>query len=57
MLKTAREATPELTDENYVVWKDKMQGILSMQGLLKAVNIRKRAMFEDDHMEIQMLLM
>lgn len=32
MLKAALDTTPQLTDKNYLVWKDKMSGLLEIRG-------------------------
>jgi hypothetical protein len=38
MLKTALETTPQLTEENYSIWKDKMTGLLELRGVLATLN-------------------
>ncbi|KNZ48491.1 hypothetical protein VP01_562g3 [Puccinia sorghi] len=38
MLKTALETIPQLTEENYSIWKDKMTALLKLQGVLTALN-------------------
>ncbi|KNZ60549.1 hypothetical protein VP01_15388g1, partial [Puccinia sorghi] len=37
MLKATLDMTPQLTDENYSVWKDKMSGLLELRGVLDAL--------------------
>ncbi|POW14289.1 hypothetical protein PSTT_03064 [Puccinia striiformis] len=34
MLKTALETTPQLSEENYSIWKDKMTALLELRGVL-----------------------
>ncbi|POW04228.1 hypothetical protein PSTT_10533 [Puccinia striiformis] len=38
MLKTALETTPQLAEENYSIWKDKMTALLQLRGVLKALD-------------------
>ncbi|PLW55558.1 hypothetical protein PCANC_02162 [Puccinia coronata f. sp. avenae] len=38
MLKTALETIPQLTEENYLIWKDKMTALLKLRGVLNALN-------------------
>ncbi|KNZ45101.1 hypothetical protein VP01_84g16 [Puccinia sorghi] len=38
MLKTALETIPQLTEENYSIWKDKMTALLKLRGVLNALN-------------------
>ncbi|KAI7965150.1 hypothetical protein MJO29_003248 [Puccinia striiformis f. sp. tritici] len=35
MLKTALETTPQLLEENYSIWKDKMTALLELRGVLE----------------------
>lgn len=37
MLKTALETTPQLSDENYSIWKEKMTALLELRGVLTAL--------------------
>ncbi|KNZ50444.1 hypothetical protein VP01_4422g1 [Puccinia sorghi] len=54
MLKTALETIPQLTEENYPIWKDKMEALLEMRGLLKTLNSPARALFMDDNAELKL---
>lgn len=38
MLKTALETIPMLGENNYGIWKDKMDAILNVRGCSKAIN-------------------
>ncbi|KNZ51215.1 hypothetical protein VP01_4044g2 [Puccinia sorghi] len=38
MLKTALDTIPQLTEENYSIWKDKMTALLKLRGVLKSIN-------------------
>jgi hypothetical protein len=38
MLKTALETIPQLREENYSIWKDKMTALLKLRGVLTALN-------------------
>ncbi|POV98137.1 hypothetical protein PSHT_14197 [Puccinia striiformis] len=38
MLKTALETTPQLSEENYSIWKDKMTALLQLRGVLTTLN-------------------
>ncbi|KNZ47138.1 hypothetical protein VP01_664g5 [Puccinia sorghi] len=38
LLKTALEKIPQLTEENYSIWKDKMTELLKLWVVLKAIN-------------------
>ncbi|KNZ44713.1 hypothetical protein VP01_88g5 [Puccinia sorghi] len=57
MLKTALEKIPQLTEENYPIWKDKMEALLELRGLLTTLNSPARALFTDDNAELKILLM
>ncbi|KAH9443964.1 hypothetical protein Pst134EB_033136 [Puccinia striiformis f. sp. tritici] len=37
MLKTALETTPQLSEENYSIWKDKMTALLELRGVLNTL--------------------
>ncbi|KNZ61392.1 hypothetical protein VP01_1406g1 [Puccinia sorghi] len=56
MLKTALETIPQLTEENYPIWKDKMEALLELRGLLGTLNSPARALFPDDNAELKLLL-
>ncbi|KNZ58329.1 hypothetical protein VP01_1951g5 [Puccinia sorghi] len=56
MLKTTLETIPQLTEENYPIWKDKMEALLELRGLLTTLNSDARALFADDNAELELLL-
>ncbi|KNZ56080.1 hypothetical protein VP01_24g6 [Puccinia sorghi] len=57
MLKTALETIPQLTEENYSIWKDKMTALLKLQGVLKALNEVGTTLEESVDAELVMLLL
>ncbi|KNZ62497.1 hypothetical protein VP01_1263g6 [Puccinia sorghi] len=56
MLKTALETTPQLTEENYSVWKDKMTGLLELRGVLTALECENVPLSNDENVELKLLL-
>ncbi|KNZ53989.1 hypothetical protein VP01_3083g3 [Puccinia sorghi] len=56
MLKTALEKIPQLTEENYPIWKDKMEALLELRGLLTSLNSETQALFSDKNAELMLLL-
>ncbi|KNZ54671.1 hypothetical protein VP01_2888g2 [Puccinia sorghi] len=57
MLKTALETIPQLTEENYSIWKDKMTALLKLRGVLTALENSATALGESDDAELVMLLL
>ncbi|KNZ46501.1 hypothetical protein VP01_720g8 [Puccinia sorghi] len=57
MLKTALETIPQLTEENYSIWKDKMTALLKLRGALQALNNPAIPLGEGDNAELTMLLL
>ncbi|KNZ52358.1 hypothetical protein VP01_3604g1 [Puccinia sorghi] len=45
-----------LTEENYSIWKDKMEALSERRGLLTTLNSPTRALFTDDNAELKLLL-
>ncbi|KNZ55885.1 hypothetical protein VP01_2554g2 [Puccinia sorghi] len=56
MLKTALEMTPQLTDENYPIWKDKMEALLQLRGVLIKLNTPHLPLSNDENDELKLLL-
>ncbi|KNZ59434.1 hypothetical protein VP01_1730g4 [Puccinia sorghi] len=56
MLKTALEMTPQLTDENYPIWKDKMEALLQLRGVLTKLNSPMISLTDDENDELKLLL-
>ncbi|KNZ63834.1 hypothetical protein VP01_1095g1 [Puccinia sorghi] len=56
MLKTALDTTPQLTDENYSVWKDKMSGLLELRGVLAILESPTTELTTDENAELKLLL-
>ncbi|KNZ54267.1 hypothetical protein VP01_2994g3 [Puccinia sorghi] len=56
MLKTALEMTPQLTDENYSIWKDKMEALLQLRGVLTKLNSPIMPLTDDENDELKLLL-
>ncbi|KNZ54967.1 hypothetical protein VP01_2804g1 [Puccinia sorghi] len=56
MLKAALHTTPQLTDENYSVWKDKMSGLLELRGVLDALKSPNTALTNNENAELKLLL-
>ncbi|KNZ44115.1 hypothetical protein VP01_94g2 [Puccinia sorghi] len=57
MLKTALETIPQLTEENYSIWKDKITALLKLRGVLNAINNPQIPLGESDNAELTMLLL
>ncbi|KNZ53750.1 hypothetical protein VP01_3144g2 [Puccinia sorghi] len=57
MLKTALETIPQLNEENYSIWKDKMTALLKLRGVLTALNNQNTPLGESDNAELTMLLL
>ncbi|KNZ60939.1 hypothetical protein VP01_147g11 [Puccinia sorghi] len=57
MLKTALETIPQLTEENYSIWKDKITALLKLRGVLKSINDQTVPLGESDNAELTMLLL
>ncbi|KNZ44822.1 hypothetical protein VP01_878g3 [Puccinia sorghi] len=56
MLKTALETIPQLTEENYSIWKDKMTALLKLRGVLNALNNVNVPLGESDDAELTLLI-
>ncbi|KNZ51540.1 hypothetical protein VP01_3911g6 [Puccinia sorghi] len=56
MLKAALDTTPQLTDENYLVSKDKMSGLLELRGVLDALESTTTTLTTNKNAEIKLLL-
>ncbi|KNZ57950.1 hypothetical protein VP01_2033g4 [Puccinia sorghi] len=56
MLKTALDTTPQLTDENYLVWKDKMSGLLELRGVLGVLESPNTPLTSDENVDLKLLL-
>ncbi|KNZ45797.1 hypothetical protein VP01_77g11 [Puccinia sorghi] len=56
MLKAALDTTPQLTEENYSVWKDKMSGLLELRGVLDALESPTTQLSKDENAELKLLL-
>ncbi|KNZ54549.1 hypothetical protein VP01_2917g2 [Puccinia sorghi] len=56
MLKAKLDTTPQLMDENYSVWKDKMSGLLEIRGVLNALQSPITALTTDKNAELKLLL-
>ncbi|KNZ50786.1 hypothetical protein VP01_423g5 [Puccinia sorghi] len=56
MLKAALDTTPQLTEENYSVWKDKMTGLLELRGVLDALESPITQLSKDENAELKLLL-
>ncbi|KNZ54495.1 hypothetical protein VP01_2932g7 [Puccinia sorghi] len=57
MLKTALETIPQLTEENYSIWKDKITALLKLRGVLNTLNNPQIPLGESDNAELTMLLL
>ncbi|KNZ46945.1 hypothetical protein VP01_680g6 [Puccinia sorghi] len=55
MLKAALDTTPQLTEENYSVWKDKMTGLLELRGVLDALESPITPLSNDENAELKLL--
>ncbi|KAA1075861.1 hypothetical protein PGTUg99_023461 [Puccinia graminis f. sp. tritici] len=57
MLKTALETIPQLTEENYAIWKDKMTALLELRGVLDSLDKDDNtALANDVNAELKLLL-
>lgn len=56
MLKAALDTTPQLTEENYSVWKDKMSGLLELRGVLNTLKSTALPLSKYDNAELKLLL-
>ncbi|KNZ60492.1 hypothetical protein VP01_1546g3 [Puccinia sorghi] len=56
MLKTALETIPQLTEENYSIWKDKMTALLKLRGVLAALNNVAVPLAASDNAELTLLI-
>ncbi|KNZ51984.1 hypothetical protein VP01_3740g2 [Puccinia sorghi] len=56
MLKTALETIPQLTEENYSIWKDKMTALLKLRGVLAALNNANVPLGASDDAELTLLI-
>ncbi|KNZ59912.1 hypothetical protein VP01_1645g10 [Puccinia sorghi] len=56
MLKTALETIPQLTEENYSIWEDKMTALLKLQGDLQGLKNPVIPLGEGDNAELKLLL-
>ena len=56
MLKTALETIPQLTEQNYSIWKDKMTALLKLRGVLAALNNSNVPLGELDNAELTLLI-
>ncbi|KNZ49413.1 hypothetical protein VP01_5024g1, partial [Puccinia sorghi] len=54
MLKSALDTIPQLTEENYSIWKDKMSALLKLRGAL--INLENNLPFDAD-MEAELILL
>ncbi|KNZ58102.1 hypothetical protein VP01_199g9 [Puccinia sorghi] len=57
MLKTALKTIPQLKEENYSIWKDKMTALLKLRGVLAALNNTETPLGDSDNAELTMLLL
>ncbi|KNZ45041.1 hypothetical protein VP01_8540g2 [Puccinia sorghi] len=56
MLKTALETIPQLTEENYSIWKDKMTALLKLRGVFTRLDQLLVPLGESDDMELTLLI-
>ncbi|KNZ48115.1 hypothetical protein VP01_58g8 [Puccinia sorghi] len=56
MLKAALDTTPQLKDDNYPVWKDKMSGFLELRGVLNSLESPTTQLTNDENAELKLLL-
>ena len=56
MLKTALETIPQLTEENYSIWKDKMTALLKLRGVFARLNQLVIPLGESDNAELTLLI-
>ncbi|KNZ54278.1 hypothetical protein VP01_2990g3 [Puccinia sorghi] len=56
MLKAALDTTPQLTEDNYSFWKDKMTGLLELRGVFTALESPSMALTNNESVELKLLL-
>ncbi|KNZ54453.1 hypothetical protein VP01_2942g1 [Puccinia sorghi] len=56
MLKTALETIPQLTEENYSIWKDKMTALLKLRGVFTRLDQLLIPLGESDDAELTLLI-
>lgn len=56
MLKTALETIPLLSEDNYGIWRDKMNGLLQLRGVLTTLESSSDQLSSLENDEIQLLL-
>ncbi|KNZ47767.1 hypothetical protein VP01_6164g1 [Puccinia sorghi] len=56
MLKTAPETIPQLTKENYSIWKDKMTALLKLRGVFARLDQTAIPLGEADNAEITLIM-
>ncbi|KNZ45301.1 hypothetical protein VP01_827g3 [Puccinia sorghi] len=56
MLKTALETIPQLTEENYSIWKDKMTALLKLRGVFARLNQTSIPLGEADDAKLTLLI-
>ena len=57
ILKAALEAVPILSEENYLIWKDKMTILLELKGVKEALENDSKTLSPIDDMEIRVILL
>ncbi|KNZ49313.1 hypothetical protein VP01_5096g2 [Puccinia sorghi] len=57
MLKTVLETIPQLTEENYSIWKDQITALLMLRGVFQAINNPAVPLGESNNAELTMLLL
>ncbi|KNZ44818.1 hypothetical protein VP01_8797g2 [Puccinia sorghi] len=56
MLKTALETIPQLTEENYSIWKDKITALLKLRGVFTRLDQLRVPLGESDDAELTLLI-
>ncbi|PLW14681.1 hypothetical protein PCANC_18339 [Puccinia coronata f. sp. avenae] len=56
MLKSALNTIPQLTEENYSIWKDKMSALLKLWGVLTSLDANGLALTSEENAELNLLL-
>ncbi|KNZ59574.1 hypothetical protein VP01_1700g5 [Puccinia sorghi] len=56
MLKTALETIPQLSEENYSIWKDKMTALLKLRGVFARLDQLVIPLGESDNAELTLLI-
>jgi hypothetical protein len=49
MLKSALNTIPQLTEENYLIWKDKISALLKLRGVLTSLDANNVALTADEN--------